>query len=100
MALRDNWIEQREAAQASSNGSRNMSQMHLARLGVVSEEIAYVAKREKLDPDYVRGEVAGGRAGITPDIPHPHPAPLGLGGAVRGKIKPNNRHPAATSRSH
>ena len=65
MALRDSWIEKREAAmalrgsgQAGVNGSgngrrasdgRNMSQMHLARQGVITEEMQYVARREKLE---------------------------------------------------
>jgi hypothetical protein len=39
MPLRDCWIEKREAAQASANGSRNMSQMHLAKLGAITEEM-------------------------------------------------------------
>src|SRR5258707_867810 len=62
MAMRDSWVEKREAAQANANGSRNMSQMHLARLGVITEEMEYVAKREKLDPEVVRSEAARGRA--------------------------------------
>ena len=61
MAMRDTWIESREAAQASANGNRNMSQMHYARKGVITEEMQYVAKREKLEPELVRSEVARGR---------------------------------------
>ena len=38
MAMRDTWIESREAAQASANGNRNMSQMHFARKGVITED--------------------------------------------------------------
>ena len=49
MAFRDKWIEKREAQQADANGNRNMSQMHLARLGVISEEMLFVAGREKVD---------------------------------------------------
>ena len=64
MALRDTWIEKREAEAASGNGNvapsalegralsvaeeRNMSQMHLARKGVVTEEMFFVARREKI----------------------------------------------------
>lgn len=33
-------------------------QMHYARKGVVSEEMAFVAAREGLDPEYVRSEVS------------------------------------------
>ena len=69
MAMRDSWVEKREASQAlrdsgqaSLDGGRNMSQMHLARLGVITEEMEYVAKREKLEPELVRSEVARGRA--------------------------------------
>ena len=97
MALRDSWIEKREAAQASSNGSRNMSQMHLARLGVVTEEIEYVAKREKLDPEQVRSEVARGRAIIPANIHHRNLEPMGIGIAFRCKINANIGNSATTS---
>ena len=62
MALRDSWIEKREAAAASANGNRNMSQMHLARKGVLTEEMQFAGKREKLDPEVLREEIARGRA--------------------------------------
>ena len=39
MGLRDSWIEKRETAVAGTNGNRNVSQMHLARQGVISEEM-------------------------------------------------------------
>ena len=77
MALRDTWIEKREAAmalqdsgQAGANGTRNMSQMHLARQGVITEEMQYVAKREKLEPELVRSEVARGRMIIPANTNH------------------------------
>ena len=79
MPLRDNWIEKREADQAHANGSRNMSQMHLARQGVVTEEMTYVAKREKIEPELVRGEVARGRAIIPANIHHRNLEPMGIG---------------------
>ena len=62
MALRDSWIEKREAESAAANGNKNMSQMHLARKGVITEEMTFVAKREKIDPELVRSEIARGRA--------------------------------------
>jgi phosphomethylpyrimidine synthase len=97
MALRDSWIEKREAAQAQSNGSRNMSQMHLARLGVVTEEMQYVAKREKLDAEYVRSEVARGRAIIPANIHHRNLEPMGIGIAFKCKINANIGNSATTS---
>ena len=52
MALRDSWIEKRETAQAVANGNRNMSQMHFARLGVITEEMEFVARRESSNPSW------------------------------------------------
>src|SRR5229473_3274777 len=67
MGVRDAWIEKRLAEAAAANGSRNVSQMHYARLGVITEEMAFVAGREKIEPELVRGEIARGRA-IIPAI--------------------------------
>ena len=55
MAIRDAWLEKRLAA-AGTNGNRNVSQMHYARQGVITEEMEYVAQREKLAPELVRSE--------------------------------------------
>src|SRR3974390_768317 len=97
MALRDNWIEKREAAQAGANGNPNMSQMHLARLGVITQEMQYVAKREKLDPEHVRSEVARGRAIIPANIHHRNLEPMGIGIAFKCKINANIGNSATTS---
>src|ERR1700682_5750403 len=97
MALRDSWIEKREAAAASSNGNRNMSQMHLARQGQVTEEMHFVAKREKLEPELVRSEVARGRAIIPANINHKSLEPMGIGVAFRCKINANIGNSAVTS---
>ena len=95
--MRDSWVEKREAAQAQANGSRNMSQMHLARLGVITEEMEYVAKREKLDPEVVRSEVALGRAIIPANIHHRNLEPMGIGIAFNCKINANIGNSATTS---
>src|SRR6516164_8173387 len=97
MALRDSWIEQRESAQAGANGNRNLSQMHLARLGVVTEEMTYVANRERLDPEQVRSEVARGRAIIPANIHHRNLQPMGIGVAFKCKINANIGNSATTS---
>src|SRR5262250_2326692 len=97
MPLRDTWIEKRKAEQATANGSRNMSQMHLARKGVISEEMAYVAKREKLEPELVRDEVARGRAIIPANINHRNLEPMGIGVAFFCKINANIGNSATTS---
>src|SRR5580698_1673943 len=97
MAMRDTWIEQREAAQAGANGNRNMSQMHLARQGVITEEMQYVAQREKLEPELVRSEVARGRGIIPANVNHRSLEPMGIGIAFRCKINANIGNSAVTS---
>ena len=52
--MRASWVESRR-------GQGNVSQMHFARQGVVTEEMAYVAKRENLRESLVMEEVARGR---------------------------------------
>ena len=76
MAIRDSWIETREANAATANGNRNMSQMHLARQGVITEEMRFVAGREKIEPELVRGEVARGRMIIPANINHRNLEPM------------------------
>ena len=73
MGVRDAWIEKRLAATVAANGSRNVSQMHYARQGVITEEMAFVAQREKIHPELVRSEVARGRAIIPANIHHRNP---------------------------
>jgi hypothetical protein len=66
MALRDAWVEKRLAEAAESNGAgRNLSQMHFARNGIITEEMEFVARREKLATELVRSEIARGRAKST-----------------------------------
>jgi phosphomethylpyrimidine synthase len=89
MAMRDSWIEKREAEQATANGNRNMSQMHLARNGVITEEMQYVAKREKLEPELIRSEVARGRCIIPANIHHRNLEPMAIGIATGCKINAN-----------
>jgi len=40
--------EKRKTEQGAANGNHNMSQMHLARMGVITEEMLFVAGRERL----------------------------------------------------
>src|ERR1700687_751629 len=97
MAFRDKWIEKREAQQADANGNRNMSQMHLARLGVISEEMLFVAGREKVEPELVRSEIARGRLIIPANVNHRNLEPMGIGIATKCKINANIGNSATTS---
>jgi phosphomethylpyrimidine synthase len=96
MSVRDQWIEKRLAA-TGNNGSRNVTQMHLARQGVITEEMEYVARREKLEPELVRSEVARGRAIIPANIHHRNLEPMGIGIAFRCKINANIGNSSTTS---
>jgi phosphomethylpyrimidine synthase len=82
---------------AGSNGDRNVSQMHYARRGVVTEEMDYVARREKIAPELVRSEVARGRAIIPANIHHRSLEPMGIGVAFNCKINANIGNSAVTS---
>src|SRR4029077_20247278 len=97
MGVRDAWIEKRLAETAAANGTRNVSQMHYARKGVVTEEMEYVARREKIEPELVRSEVARGRAIIPANIHHKALEPMGIGIAFKCKINSNIGNSATTS---
>src|SRR6266581_884180 len=97
MGLRDSWIEEREAGLAGTNGNRNVSQMHLARQGVASEEMQFVAKREKLEPELIRSEVARGRCIIPANIHHRNLEPMAIGIATKCKINANIGNSATSS---
>ena len=64
---RAEWIARRK----SENSDGNFSQMHYARRGVTTEEMEYIAHKEKLSPELVRDEVARGRMIIPANINHP-----------------------------
>ncbi|HEV8384680.1 MAG TPA: phosphomethylpyrimidine synthase ThiC, partial [Candidatus Acidoferrales bacterium] len=97
MALRDEWIEKRLASASGNGAERNVTQMHLARQGVITEEMQFVAARERLEPELVRSEVARGRAIIPANIHHRNLEPMGIGVAFRCKINANIGNSAVTS---
>src|SRR5579875_2749280 len=57
--LRAPWIE---ARRARTSPGRPVTQLHAARAGELTPEMAFVAVREGVDPEVVRQEVAAGRA--------------------------------------
>jgi phosphomethylpyrimidine synthase len=90
---RAEWLARRRAADQDGN----FSQMHYARAGVVTEEMQYVALREKLTPELVRDEVARGRMIIPANINHPELEPMAIGVASKCKINANIGNSAVTS---
>ena len=88
--MRSEWIRGRK------NGSC-VTQMHWARKGIVTEEMAYVAKREKVAPELVRDEIARGRLIIPANVNHPNLEPMGIGIALSCKVNANIGNSAVTS---
>ena len=51
--IRQEWVKKRE-----QRGDKVFTQMHYAKKGVVTEEMAFCAARERLEPEFVRSEVS------------------------------------------
>src|ERR1022692_1753267 len=90
---RAEWLARRKGA----NTDGNFSQMHYARQGVITEEMGYIAHREKLAPELVRDEVARGRMIIPANINHPELEPMAIGVASLCKINANIGNSAVSS---
>ena len=98
----------------------NLSQMHYARRGIITPEMEYVATRENLGrelalgtirdgqdwgasipdhvtPEFVRSEVARGRAIIPSNINHPECEPMAIGRNFLVKINANIGNSAVAS---
>ncbi len=75
----------------------NLSQMHYARRGVLTEEMRFCAIREGVDPEFVRSEVALGRAIIPANIKHPELEPMIIGRNFLVKINANIGNSAVRS---
>src|SRR5207248_2885335 len=85
------------ARRRSENRDGNFSQMHYARQGVITEEMAYIAYREKIAPELVRDEVARGRMIIPANVNHPELEPMCIGVASLCKIIANIGNSAVSS---
>ena len=73
------------------------TQMRYAREGVVTPEMEFIGIREGIDPEYVRQEVARGRAIIPSNINHPESEPMIIGRNFLVKINANIGNSAVTS---
>ena len=80
--MRSTWVAPRQ-------GQGNVTQMHHARQGLLTEEMDHVAKREDLPPSLVMEEVARGRMIIPANINHANLEPMGIGIAARCKVNAN-----------
>jgi len=71
--------------------------MHYARAGVITQEMAFAAAREGVEPEFVRTEVAAGRAIIPANIHHPELEPMVIGRNFLVKINANIGNSAVSS---
>jgi phosphomethylpyrimidine synthase len=74
-----------------------VTQLHYARQGVITPEMEFIAIRENLDPEFVRSEVARGRAIIPANINHPESEPMIIGRNFLVKINANIGNSAVAS---
>jgi phosphomethylpyrimidine synthase len=80
-----------------AGGGGAVTQMHYARRGEITPEMEFVALREGMDAEFVRSEVARGRAIIPANINHPEIEPMIIGRAFKVKINANIGNSAVTS---
>src|SRR5690606_30761326 len=96
--LREAWIAERDVTGSGPRrGRTTVTQLHYARRGQVTEEMEFVALREGLEPEFVRSEVARGRAIIPANINHPELEPMAIGRGFLVKINANIGNSAVSS---
>ncbi|HEV3364796.1 MAG TPA: phosphomethylpyrimidine synthase ThiC [Acidimicrobiia bacterium] len=74
-----------------------VTQLHYARRGDITPEMEFVALREGLEPEFVRSEVARGRAIIPANVNHPESEPMAIGRNFLVKVNANIGNSAVTS---
>ncbi len=107
--LREDWIASRSDVEApAGNGrsdpgplrakpGRRVTQMHYARRGEITAEMEFAALREGTDPEFVRDEVARGRAILLANVNHPESEPMLIGRKFLVKVNANIGNSAVTS---
>ncbi|MBI1330112.1 MAG: phosphomethylpyrimidine synthase ThiC [Alphaproteobacteria bacterium] len=99
-----------------AKSGRNVSQLHYARQGLITEEMKFIAARENLGrsklrdgnsfgasipdeitPEFVRDEIARGRAIIPANINHPETEPMIIGRNFLTKVNANIGNSIVTS---
>ena len=87
---------------------RHITQLYYARQGIITPEMEYVAIRENMNcrelgidsyitPEFVRSEIAAGRAVLPANINHPEAEPMIIGRNFLVKINTNIGNSATTS---
>ncbi|MGD8189028.1 phosphomethylpyrimidine synthase ThiC [Brevibacillus ginsengisoli] len=101
-----NWVLERQDVEEyqgihrkvlRSKAGRTVTQLYYARRGVITPEMEYIAIREGVEPDFVRREVAEGRAIIPLNINHPESEPMIIGRNFHVKVNANIGNSAVSS---
>lgn len=100
--LRLDWILERgdvegERRPLRARPGRTVTQMHYARRGIITPEMEFVAIREGVSPEFVRSEVARGKAVIPANINHPESEPMIIGRNFHVKVNTSFGSAAASS---
>lgn len=91
------WYPNVNKTPLKAKAGKNVTQMHYAKKGIITPEMEYIAIREHRDPEFVRGEVASGRAIIPANINHAESEPMIIGRNFHVKINANIGNSAVTS---
>ena len=75
----------------------SITQIAQARKGIITKEMEFISKRENVEAEFVRKEVAEGRAIIPANINHPELEPMIIGKNFLVKINANIGNSATTS---
>ncbi len=123
--LRETWIKERKDSTATEKGflkakdGANVSQMHYARKGILTPEMEYATIRENMSrellwkkgeprflrsglptfvtPEFIRSEMAAGRAILPANINHPETEPMVIGKNFLVKVNANIGNSALAS---
>ena len=66
-----------------------MTQLEMARKGIISPQMKVVAEQEKLDPEFIRQGIAAGNIVFPANIKHKNFTPFGIGKGLRTKVNAN-----------
>ena len=105
--LRQPWVMERDVervaprdatvTRAIYRGRGPVTQLHYARRGEVTPEMEFVALREGMEAEFVRSEIARGRAIIPANVNHPELEPTIIGRNFHVKINANIGNSIVTS---
>jgi phosphomethylpyrimidine synthase len=76
-------------ARREARGDRVVTQLHYARAGIVTDEMRFAAQREGMDAEFVRAEIAAGRAILPANKRHVELEPMLIGRRFLVKVNAN-----------